>query len=57
MPKSLVIKSFQMAIENAHWKWNFFNGYFSPIVVEILFPYGNFPALLGNLDDFKRNKA
>ena len=38
IPKSLlnmVIKSFRMTIENAHWEWSFFNEYFSPIVVEI----------------------
>ena len=23
-----------MAIENAHWEWNFFNGYLSYIVIE-----------------------
>ena len=30
----MVIKSFQMPIGNGHWESNFFNGYFSPIVVE-----------------------
>ena len=32
-----VTKSFPMATENANWEWNFFNGYFSHIVVEIEF--------------------
>ena len=30
----MVIKSFQMPIGNGHWESNFFNVYFSPIVVE-----------------------
>ena len=30
----MVLKSFQMPIGNGHWESNFFNGYFSPIVVE-----------------------
>ena len=35
----MVIKSFQMPIGNGHWESNFFNGYFSPIVVETKFPF------------------
>ena len=32
---NMVIKRFQIPIGNGHWESNFFNGYFSPIVVEI----------------------
>ena len=35
----MVIKSFQMPIGNGHWESNFFNGFFSPIVVENNVPW------------------
>ena len=35
-----------MTVENGHWEWNFFNGYFSPTVVENC-----------NGDDISVNKA
>ena len=42
----MVIKSFQMPIGNGHWESNFFNGYFSPIVLEIDISMFLFTALV-----------
>ena len=49
----MVIKSFQMPIENGHWESNFFNGYFSPIVVEICLLFLQYVYLTGGLASFQ----